>query len=94
MGIFGKANKRTAQNGATVIAQGTCIIGGISTEGTVHIDGKFEGVILEADVISIGKTDLQEIYDEGKNEEIVCNFCNKKYYFTKDDIGKILKEQK
>jgi cytoskeletal protein CcmA (bactofilin family) len=56
VGIFGKANKRTAQNGATVIAQGTCIIGGISTEGTVHIDGKFEGVILEADVISIGKT--------------------------------------
>ncbi len=56
MGIFGKANKRTAQNGATVIAQGTCIIGGISTEGTIHIDGKFEGVILEADVISIGRT--------------------------------------
>jgi cytoskeletal protein CcmA (bactofilin family) len=56
VGIFGKANKRTAQNGATVIAEGTCIIGGISTEGTVHIDGKFEGVILEADVISIGQT--------------------------------------
>lgn len=56
MGIFGKANKRTAQNGATVIAQGTCIIGGISTEGSVHIDGKFEGVILEADIITIGKT--------------------------------------
>lgn len=56
MGIFGKANKRTIQNGATVIAQGTCIIGGITTEGSVHIDGKFEGVILEADMISIGKT--------------------------------------
>lgn len=56
MGIFGKANKRTVQNGATVIAQGTCIIGGITTEGTIHIDGKFEGVILEADLITIGKT--------------------------------------
>ena len=56
MGIFGKANKRTVQNGATVIAQGTCFIGGITTEGSVHIDGKFEGVILEADLISIGKT--------------------------------------
>lgn len=56
MGIFGKANKRTGQNGATVIAHGTCIIGGITTEGSVHIDGKFEGVILEADMISIGKT--------------------------------------
>jgi len=56
MGIFGKSNKRTIHHGATVIAKGTCIIGGISTEGTVHIDGKFEGVILEADVISIGIT--------------------------------------
>lgn len=56
MGVFGKANKRTVQNGATVIAKGTCVIGGITTEGTLHIDGKFEGVILEADLISIGKT--------------------------------------
>ena len=56
MGVFGKADKGSTQAGATVIAKGTCIIGGISTEGTVHIDGKFEGVILEADAISIGKT--------------------------------------
>ncbi len=71
MGIFGKANKRTAQNGATVIAQGTCIIGGISTEGSVHIDGKFEGVILEADVISIGKTG--EVIGDIKANNLVVN---------------------
>lgn len=56
MGVFGKSNKGTTQVGATVIAKGTCIIGGISTKGTVHIDGKFEGVILEAEAICIGKT--------------------------------------
>ena len=57
MGFFSKSNKQTEEkSGATVIAKGTYIIGGISTEGTVHIDGKFEGVILEADIISIGKT--------------------------------------
>lgn len=56
MGVFNKTNKETTKAGATVIAKGTCIIGGISTEGTVHIDGKFEGVILEADEISIGQT--------------------------------------
>lgn len=56
MGVFSKTNQGSTQAGATVIAKGTCIIGGISTEGTVHIDGKFEGVILEADEISIGKT--------------------------------------
>jgi cytoskeletal protein CcmA (bactofilin family) len=57
MGIFGKSNKSAQEkSGATVIAKGTYIIGGISTDGTVHIDGKFEGVILEADIISIGQT--------------------------------------
>lgn len=57
MGIFGKSNKSTQEkSGATVIAKGTYIIGGINTDGSVHIDGKFEGVILEADIISIGQT--------------------------------------
>lgn len=56
MGVFSKTNQGSTEAGATVIAKGTCIIGGISTEGTVHIDGKFEGVILEADEISIGQT--------------------------------------
>ena len=56
MGVFSKTNQGSTQAGATVIAKGTCIIGGISTEGTVHIDGKFEGVILEADQITIGQT--------------------------------------
>ncbi|GAA0075797.1 Hsp33 family molecular chaperone HslO [Clostridium sp. CTA-5] len=46
---------------------------------------------VEKALISIGKSDLQEIYDEGKNEEIVCNFCNTKYAFTNEDIGTLLK---
>ena len=54
MGVFNKSNRGSASGGATVVAAGTCIIGGISTKGTVHIDGKFEGVILEADSITIG----------------------------------------
>lgn len=41
--------------------------------------------------ISIGKKDLTEIYNEGKTEEIVCNFCNKKYHFTHEQIGELLK---
>jgi cytoskeletal protein CcmA (bactofilin family) len=57
MGFFGRDDKRKKDvSGATIIAKGTYIIGGISTEGTVHIDGKFEGVILEADIISIGES--------------------------------------
>ena len=56
MGIFNNADKQATQAGATIIAKGTTIIGGINTPGTVHIDGKFEGVILDADLISVGTT--------------------------------------
>ena len=42
-------------------------------------------------LISIGKKELSDIYEEGKDEEIKCNFCNKSYKFTHDDIGDILK---
>lgn len=48
---------------------------------------------VEKALISIGKDDLQELYDDGKTEEIVCNFCNKKYEFSHDDIGEILKDK-
>ncbi|AXX91468.1 cell shape determination protein CcmA [Malaciobacter molluscorum LMG 25693] len=71
MGIFGKTDKRTQQNSATVIAAGTCIIGGISTPGTVHIDGKFEGVILEADIITIGQTG--EVIGDIKANNLIVN---------------------
>ena len=57
MGIFGKSDKQSSQqNGATVIPYGTHLIGGIDTKGSIHIDGKFEGVIASASYISIGKT--------------------------------------
>lgn len=45
---------------------------------------------VEKALISIGKETLQEIYDDKKNEEIVCNFCNTKYEFTNDEIGELL----
>lgn len=48
---------------------------------------------VEKALISIGKEDLEEIYSEGKTEEIVCNFCNKKYEFTNENIGELLKNK-
>lgn len=77
MGVFGKSDKRASQAGATVIAKGTCIIGGISTQGTVHIDGKFEGVILEADAISIGKTG-EVVGDLKANHIVISGFFDGK----------------
>ena len=96
MGIFGKSNKRTVQNGATVIAQGTCIVGGISTEGTVHIDGKFEGVILEADIISIGQSG-EVIGDIKANNLIVSGLFDGKIDCNEMHIlagGKVIGEMK
>lgn len=49
---------------------------------------------VEKALISIGRDDLQELYDDGKSEEIVCNFCNKKYEFTHEDIGQLLNNKK
>lgn len=46
---------------------------------------------VERALISIGEEDLQELYDDNKSEELVCNFCNEKYVFTHEDIGNILK---
>jgi molecular chaperone Hsp33 len=45
---------------------------------------------MEKGLISIGKETLQEIYDDNKTEEVVCHFCNKKYEFTHEEIGKLL----
>ena len=45
---------------------------------------------VEKALISVGTETLQEIYDDGKTEEIVCNFCNKKYEFTNKEVGQLL----
>lgn len=45
---------------------------------------------VEKALISIGRRDLEEIYKDGKEEELKCHFCNTGYIFTNDDIGNIL----
>lgn len=45
---------------------------------------------VEKALISIGKKDLEEIYSEGKEEEIKCHFCNTAYVFTNKEIGELL----
>ncbi|KAA8667369.1 Hsp33 family molecular chaperone HslO [Clostridium sp. HV4-5-A1G] len=49
---------------------------------------------VEKALMSIGFKDLKKIYTEGKSEELRCNFCNKSYVFTHDQIGRILKSAK
>lgn len=47
---------------------------------------------VERALISIGKKDIQEMIDEGKEIEMNCHFCNKHYKFSVEDLKRILKE--
>ena len=44
----------------------------------------------EEGLISIGKEELEKIYNTDKKAEIVCHFCNKKYDFTEEDLKKLI----
>lgn len=45
---------------------------------------------VEKALISVGKKDLQEMIDDGETIEVNCHFCNKKYYFTVDELKQML----
>ena len=49
---------------------------------------------VEKALISIGKKDLQELIDEGKEVEMNCHFCNTNYVFEVDELKEILKKVK
>lgn len=42
-------------------------------------------------LISIGKDELREIAAEGKDTEVCCHFCGKKYIFTPEEIEDLIK---
>ena len=41
-------------------------------------------------ITSIQKEDIREMADAGENIEVCCQFCNKKYYFTPDELREML----
>lgn len=47
---------------------------------------------VEKALISIGKEELTNIYNEDKEEELKCHFCNVSYKFTNEEIGNLIKE--
>lgn len=44
-------------------------------------------------LITLGKTDLQAIYEEDGSAEICCHFCAEKYYFKREELKELLKLQ-
>ena len=47
---------------------------------------------VEGALISLGRKELEEIRDEGKDFPVECQFCDTIYAFTPEDIGKLLEE--
>ena len=45
-----------------------------------------------AALMSLGKKELTEIMEEGKDFPVECQFCDEKYGFTPADIGELLKQ--
>lgn len=49
---------------------------------------------VEKAVASIGKKDIQEMIEEGKDIEVKCHFCNSAYHYTVEDLKKIMKRSR
>ncbi len=47
----------------------------------------------EGMISSLPKEELQDMIDEGKEVEVVCHFCNKRYLFSVDRIREMLKNK-
>ena len=72
MGIFSKTNKQPeSQTGTTVINSGTTFKGMIDTKGSIFIDGRFEGIIIATQDVTIGKNG--EVLGEIRSKVLTVN---------------------
>ena len=49
---------------------------------------------VEKAIVSIGKKDIHEMIDDGKEIEVNCHFCNTNYKFTVDELKEIIKRSR
>ncbi|MDR0270158.1 Hsp33 family molecular chaperone HslO [Paenibacillus sp.] len=61
-----------------------------------HMDIKFQCKCsherVEQTLVSLGKSELQQLIDEDGKTEVVCHFCNEAYSFNKDELQQILEQ--
>ncbi|MGW8169166.1 MAG: bactofilin family protein [Sulfurovaceae bacterium] len=69
MGIFNKKNSKLSSYNATIIADDCNVVGGITTQSDVMVNGKFEGAISSNQTITVGEKG--ELYGEVKTDIIV-----------------------
>ena len=74
----------------------TLILGDMGLEFTDRMDTRFycncSKERVEKALISIGKKELQNMIDDGKEVEVNCHFCNKHYVFQVPELEELLKK--
>lgn len=69
------------------------ILGDLGVEFNDTIPARFfcncDKARVEKALISIGKKELDDMINDGKDVELKCHFCNKAYNFTLDEIKEI-----
>ena len=74
------------------------VLDGLNVEFTDTMDTQFKCNCsherIEKAIISIGKKDIQEMIDDGKEVEVKCHFCNMAYTFSVEELKRILKQAK
>ena len=74
------------------------LLGNVGVEITDRIPTQFycncSKERVEQAVASIGRKDIQEMIDEGKDIEVKCHFCNSSYNYTVEDLKNIIKRSR
>lgn len=74
------------------------LLGNVGLEITDTMPAKFtcncSKERVEKAVASIGRKDIREMIDEGKDIEVKCHFCNSAYNYTVEDLKRIIKRSR
>ena len=74
------------------------VLEGLDVEITDTLPAKFDCNCskerIEKAIISVGKKEIQEMIDDGKDIEVKCHFCNPAYTFSVDELKELLKKSR
>ena len=74
------------------------VLEGLDVEITDTLPAKFDCNCskerIEKAIISVGKKEIQEMSDDGKDIEVKCHFCNTAYTFSVDELKELLKKSR
>lgn len=88
----------TLDNGHTPEEMLNHVLEGLDVEITDTLPAKFDCNCskerIEKAIISVGKKEIQEMIDDGKDIEVKCHFCNTAYTFSVDELKELLKKSR